>query len=543
MPDVHWAAPVEGGWLEDRPLGPPAAPRAREGRTPGPAAKGRYGAHSARARRKTRFVYPVRRWPRRILITANVMVGLVLLSTVGALGYFDWRIGQIKRISLPHLETASRATAKGSPAAPGAAIPPMTILVVGSDSRAGDTGAAAAQFGDSQEVGGQRSDTIMLVHLVPATGSATILSIPRDLWVNIPGMGDSRINSAFNNGADLLIQTIETDLGIPINHYVEVNFESFQDIVNAVGGVEEYFPTPAKDDYSLLKIPAAGCYNMTGSMALAFVRARHYEYQVNGQWIYEAESDLARIQRQQSFVKKMIAKAESEGLDNPVELNGVIGGITTNLTLDSGFSQSLLLSLAERYRNISPGTLPTETVPTSAAVIGGADVLLLQQPQARQVIANFVNPPPPAPKSTTTTTTPAAAASVAPSSVRVAVLNGSGRTGEASAAGSALTQQGFVVTSVGSASAFTYTAPEILYGPGDLAKAQLLATGVSGSPQLQSDPSLQGADVELITGQSYQGITPVAVGGATPNTTPATTTTTTPYELPGTPPGFTPPAC
>jgi polyisoprenyl-teichoic acid--peptidoglycan teichoic acid transferase len=546
VPIARWSEPDEDYWLDE---GIPFDPIARSGlpvlepRTLSGKAR-RHGAHSAKVLRKSRFTYPTRRWPRRILISANLVVGLLLLSTASTYGYFDWRINQIKRVVIPSLVGGTRPAIKAAavPVAPPGA--PMTILVVGSDSRAGDTGGDAHQFGNSAAVGGQRSDTIMLLHLVPATTSATLLSLPRDLWVPIAGTHSSnRINSAFNNGPDQLVQTIEKDLGIPIDHYIEVDFQSFRDIVNAVGGVNEYFAVPARDSYSLLNIPRPGCYTMTGNMALSFVRSRHYEYKVNGRWVYEAESDLARIQRQQSFIKKMITKAQGEGLSNPLELNGVIGGITTNLTLDSGFSQSLLLTLAERYRNISPGNLPTTTLPTTATVIGGADVLLLQQPEARQTIASFLNPKPPASRATatTSTTTPAPVSTVAPSTVRVAVLNGSGRTGEAGTTRAALSRQGFVVTSDGSASNFNYTTSEVLYGPGSEAKAQLVASSVEGGAQVQSDPTLQGADVELITGQSYQGISAVSANGTPVPTTAPPTTTTTIYQLPGTPAGFVPP--
>jgi LCP family protein required for cell wall assembly len=499
----------------------------------------RYGAHSHHGR-KTRFVYPVRRWPRRLLVVVNVVVAAMLVLAAATYGYADWRINQIGRVVIPSLVGGSKAANAAAVAVPGA---PMTILVVGSDTRAGDTGGDAAQFGNSSQVAGQRSDTIMLVHLVPATRSAAILSIPRDLWVPIAGMGSNRINTAFDSGPDLLVRTIETDLGIPIDHYVAVDFQSFRDIVNAVGGVKEYFPTPVKDQYSLLNIPAPGCYNMTGQMALSFVRSRHYEYQVNGQWIYEAESDLARIQRQQSFVKKMIAKAQGENLTNVSQINGIIGGVTNNLTLDSAFSQSLLLSLAQRYRNISAGSLPTSTLPTYPTVIGGADVLLLQQPDAQNVIANFLHPPASAKKTAPTSSTTTPVPDVAPSTVKVTVLNGSGRTGEATAAAAALAQQGFVVGSVGSAPSFTYTTTQVLYGSGSQAKAQLVANSVEGGAQMQSDPALQNADVELITGSSYQGISAATSGASAASTPTKPTTSTTVYQLPGTPPGSTPPPC
>lgn len=494
-----------------------------------------------------------------MLVVANVLVALTLLMAASAYAYANWRVGQIKRVAIPSLVGGTQAAGAAGSAVPAAAGGPMTILVVGSDSRAGDTGGDTAQFGSASEVAGQRSDTIMLVHLVPATRQAAILSIPRDLWVPIPGQGDNRINTAFDTGADLLVKTIETDLGIPIDHFVEVDFQSFRDIVNAVGGVKQYFPTPAKDAYSLLNIPAAGCYNMTGDMALSFVRARHYEYQVDGSWQYEAESDLARIERQQSFVKKMITKAEGENITNISAINGIIGGITTNLTLDSGFSQKLLLSLAERYRTLDSSTVPTATLPTVPEVIGGADVLQLQQPDASQAIDNFLHPAPPTTASATkagngssSSSTPSTTVpSIPPSSVQVAVRNGSGRSGEAASTASALSRQGFKVASLGSASSFTYSTSEVLYAPGNKAKAQLVASAVEGGAQIQSDPTVQGADVELITGQSFQGISTIPGTAASsspstasnPTSTVPSATTTTIYQLPGTPPGTTPPSC
>jgi hypothetical protein len=318
-------------------------------------------------------------------------------------------------------------------------------------------------------------------------------------------------------------------------------------VVNAVGGVKQYFPTPAKDSYSDLNIPNAGCYAMNGQMALEFVRARHYQYFENGSWHIEGESDLARIKRQQEFVKKMVGKAQSTGLTNPLELNRIIGGVTTNLTVDRGFSQNLMLSLAKRFRSLSPDSLPTTTLPTTPTTIQGNDVLLLKQPDATATIANFLARPP---SSSPAATRPAPPPNVHPADVRVAVLNGSGRTGEAGRAESGLQRQGFVVTRIGSANNFGYTQSVIRYAPGAEAKAQLLATVVQGSTiSAQPDSSITGADVVLITGQSYTGISLVSSPGSSSNaplarggtTVPAATPPTTAYTLPGAPTGFTPP--
>ncbi len=374
-----------------------------------------------------------------MLIGANVLVAVMLIGAGTVYGYANWRFAQIRRILLPHMSGA------------GSAGGPINILVVGSDTRAGLTGADAAQFGSAQAVAGARSDTIMLVHVDPASTKATLLSIPRDLWVQIPGKSfQQRINTTFDTGPDLLAQAVEQDLGIPINHYVEVNFESFRQVVNAVGGINEYFPTPARDAFSLLNIPNPGCYTMNGDKALSFVRSRHYEYKVNGRWVSEASSDLARIKRQQTFIKKVISKAQGSGLTNPIALNNIVGGVTNNLTLDKGFSRNLLLSLAKRFRSLSPDTLPTATLPTTPAHIQGNDVLLLDQPKAQQAINDFLGQSQAAPPTSSGPST------AQPGEVRMNVLNGSGRGGEAAQAATGLQHLGFNVVSSHSANNFSY---------------------------------------------------------------------------------------
>jgi polyisoprenyl-teichoic acid--peptidoglycan teichoic acid transferase len=485
-----------------------------------------------------------RRWPRRILVATNVIVATLLIAAGTVYGYVNWRFGQIKRISLPSIFRPSKPEAPGSP---------FTVLVVGSDSRAVLTGPGDQQFqtSGSQHVSGQRSDTIMLVHVDPKNTRASILSIPRDLWVQIPGHTyKQRINTTFDTGPDLLIRAIKEDLNIPIDHYVEVNFDSFRQVVNAVGGIKEYFPTAARDAYSLLSIPGPGCYNLTGDQALAFVRARHYEYRTARGWIPEASSDLARIKRQQNFIRKMVSKAQSSGITDPFRLNGVISAITTNLKLDSGFGQSQLLTLAKRFRSINPSNLPSTTLPTTNAVIQGNDVLLLKQPDAQQVIAQFLGQSPTAPASGLAGPVPT---NVKPGDVRLSVRNGSGRTREATTVSGILRRDGFQVITYGDADNHNYATTTVRYAPGALDKAQYVASLIQGGVQLQPDATIYGVDIVLITGQSYTGLT--TPGSAAPATTqaPATTaapttlspgaTPTTAYELPGTPAGFVPPAC
>jgi anionic cell wall polymer biosynthesis LytR-Cps2A-Psr (LCP) family protein len=168
-----------------------------------------------------------------------------------------------------------------------------------------------------------------------------------------------------------------------------VNFYTFTQIADALGGVYQYFPTPARDLYSDLSVPQAGCVLLKGSQALAFVRSREYQYYADGSWQYQLvpESDLARIQRQQDFVKLAVKKAEQVAPTNPLALNGVVGGVTGSLTVDSTFTDSLMLSLAKVLRHANAAGIPDWTYPTvnSVEVSGAldpdpaADQAMLQQ--------------------------------------------------------------------------------------------------------------------------------------------------------------------
>jgi LCP family protein required for cell wall assembly len=127
------------------------------------------------------------------------------------------------------------------------------------------------------------------------------MSIPRDTYVHIPGnvpyvSGMNRINAAFNSGPNLLVQTIQDDFGIPINHYVEVNFEGFSNVVNALGGIYLKFKYPVKDKNSGLKILTTGCQLLNGTQALALVRSRDEFYEPSpGVWDYDGMGDWSRM--------------------------------------------------------------------------------------------------------------------------------------------------------------------------------------------------------------------------------------------------------
>jgi LCP family protein required for cell wall assembly len=196
---------------------------------------------------------------RRIAAGMAALLVLGLVMAAGGWGYTAFRFGQISSVHVPGL---GKAPSDGS----------INLLVVGSDTRQG------LRDGGFGEAAGQRSDVIILVHLVPAARHAAVLSIPRDLYVPVAGTdGSAKINSAFNRGPGQLVQTIQQGFGIPIHHYLLVNFDGFREVVDALGGVAMYFPRPVRDsnngrNESGLNVPKPGCHRLGGDQALALGR-------------------------------------------------------------------------------------------------------------------------------------------------------------------------------------------------------------------------------------------------------------------------------
>jgi LCP family protein required for cell wall assembly len=355
--------------------------------------------------------------------TVAVLVSLIVLLVAavgGGYAYLRYRYDQINKIHV-----ADEVGVQGGQ--------PFTMLVIGSDTRVGESGSAAQAFGSAQAVTGQRSDVVQLWRVTPSTKQIQIVSIPRDTVVTMLSPDNqqygtyNRINSSYNSGADQLVKTITANFGIPINHVVQVDFSGFQDAVNALGGIYLNFPYPAKDAYSGLNITTPGCQLLSGSQALAVARARHYEYYANGYWQYDGTSDFGRIQRQDVFIKALMDAAKSKV--NPLTVNAFIGSIHEGVTIDDGFSLNELIGLALTYHSFNPAQLQGETLPTvsSSAFPGLGDVLTVDQPAAQQMLVNVfgsslqtpTNPPPDVngvptlPPTVTPTTTAPSTATVA----------------------------------------------------------------------------------------------------------------------------------
>ena len=264
----------------------------------------------------------------------------------------------------------------------------MNILVIGSDSRAGTNG----QFGSAQAISGARSDTMMLLHILPQHHGAVVISFPRDSLAPIigcqaDGMGDpgqkaqpgttEMLNATFaSGGAACLWKTLEASTGIFIDHFVEVNFNGFQSVVNDLGGVNVCLPTAIKDPASGLNL-TAGVHHVSGAQALAFVRERH---------IGEG-SDLQRIQRQQFFMAALLQQTDTQKtLSDVPRLYSIARDVAKTLTTDSGLSVTTMLNVAQSMKGLTSKGVQFTQVPVIPDPTD-ANRVLWQQPQAAQLFS------------------------------------------------------------------------------------------------------------------------------------------------------------
>jgi LCP family protein required for cell wall assembly len=473
-----------------------------------------------------------RRRRRRLLIAFTAFTAFCTFWVGLGYVYVQRKLDQITRLELPALADEAEGSV-------------MNVLLVGSDSRANLSGREAAGFGQ-ETVGGQRSDTIMLLHVDPAEQKAAIISVPRDLYVPIANTNYSdRVNAAFAmGGPDQLVATLQRTLGITIHHYVQVDFSGFKDIVDTVGGVTMYVPYPVRDSGSGLDLGRNGCWELDGNKGLSWVRSRQMEFLINGTWQADGRGDLGRIERQQDFIRRMMRKALSSGISNPITLNRLIGVGVRDVTFDSALSTKDLTALGRRFSSLDPEKVLLRTLPTDPADIDGKSVLKLQTAQAQPLI-DLLNGTAPIGGSTSTTvrapTTTAPASGVKPSEVRVRVLNGVGTAGLAGRTATSLTGAGYVVADRGDAPAL---APKttITYATGQQAKAQLVQSALTGPAVLREDATLKSVDVTLLLGADFTGLK-AAVTATTATTAAPTTTVAPPFNPVPLPKGTTTPPC
>jgi LCP family protein required for cell wall assembly len=410
-------------------------------------------------------------------------------------------------------------------------------LIVGNDSRSFvHSQIDIEHFGSPSTQEESLSDTIMIAHVDPAVKVASLVSIPRDTFVTIPGCNVTvKINATFNSayscsgkhgGPQMLVDTINANFGVPINHYIEVNFVAFRQIVDVIGHVSLYFPAPAKDKESGLFIPHPGCVQLDGIMALNYARSRYYQWQdSSGNWVSDPRSDFGRIARQQYFIRTLMAAAIHAGASNPLTATALVSKIVPHLTVDKNFSVDDLNRLIRSFHSLEPGTVQMLTVPTSREFLGGQDGLRLDQPGAEQMFAMLRGFSTPAPK-------------LDPSKATVDVENGGAAAGQAAAALNAFASVGFHRGTAGNATT-PVAVTEVRATRANAGYGLLVVHYLGGVGKLVEVPDTGSAQVIVVLGPDFRGVVKPAATTptSTPSTTPqpATTTTTLPPN-PGTPP-------
>ncbi|WP_235854411.1 LCP family protein [Nonomuraea aridisoli] len=362
-----------------------------------------------------------------------VMTVVLVAGLLGAYGYYRYLLSGLVTV----------------PIEPGSNRPPETgalnVLLVGSDSRDGDN----KVYGAKSQGTGERTDTIMLLHIAPNRDNATVISFPRDTMVQIPECegrsgavlpaGIRQINSAFNDGGiNCTIKTLESLTNIKINHFVKVDFTGFKSIIDAIGGIEICLPKAVNDPQAKLQL-AAGKHVVNGEQALGYVRTR---YSLGD------GSDLSRIQRQQVFLTKVAEKVTDGGLlTDPVRLNGFLQAAIGAVTVDEELTVDRMLEIANSVRGLTAKELKGITVPVEPYP-PDTDRVQFAQPAADNFFENVRN-------DVEVTAAPVPGKSAAPkiehSQVRVQVLNATGEQGKAGQVAEELAAQGFVVTHVGNA--------------------------------------------------------------------------------------------
>jgi LCP family protein required for cell wall assembly len=276
--------------------------------------------------------------------------------------------------------------------------PAENFLLVGSDSREGvdENDPNAGAIGDTNDAFGRRSDTIMVLRR-ERNGGASLLSLPRDLWVPIAGTGHSnKINSAYNEGPERLAATVTQALGIPVNHYVEVDFVGFMKLVDEIGGVEICTMHAAQDLHSGLRLNP-GCQRLDGSQALAYARSRYYEEWIDGEWVDDPSADLGRIRRQQHFIRTAAESLLQRVESDPFALGDLIGAATDAVRIDQRLDP---VRAADALREAAQQGLATYTLPVEAVEHG--DQAALELTDDAEPILDYFRGVGPAPATTTT---------------------------------------------------------------------------------------------------------------------------------------------
>ena len=341
-------APASGNaWPEQPPpYGEPGGRLGRGGRLGGSGGRGGWAGWR-------------RRWlrPRWILAVVGVVIVAIIVATVGMYFYLNSKITRISALAAP----------ASSPASAG-----QNWLITGSNGYLNRK--LERQFHTGQELD-QLSDTIMVLHIPANGGRPTLVSLPRDSYVQIPGHGMNKLNAAFAfGGAPLMVQTVQSLTGLRINHYIGVGYQGLSNVVNAVGGVTVCLPGRFDDWHVALHL-SRGCHTLNGSQSIGFLRSRAF-----------GVGDLQRVQDQRIFLQALVHKLASPGTFlNPFTFFPVASDSAGALTVDKSTSLYQLMQAGLSMRAAQTTTVPFGGFETT----GVGSVVLWDQATAKQMFGDL----------------------------------------------------------------------------------------------------------------------------------------------------------
>jgi LCP family protein required for cell wall assembly len=469
------------------------------------------------------------RWA-RALGYLFLVVAVLLSAGLGVGLYFYYHLnGKIQHPDLP--PGATGATPKRE------VVGAQNWLIMGSDSR---DCKGCAQYGRELVNGGARSDTTILAHLSRGASQATLVSIPRDSWVQIPacrtanGMSTpqtTKFNEAFSlGGPACTIKTVQSLTHVAIDHWVVVNFDGFKKIVDALNGVRVCLSQPIDDPivhtaegyHGSGLVLSAGYHTLNGATALKFVRAR---YAVGD------GSDLTRIKDQQAFISAMIRKVADIGLlFHPTELVSVLNAIVESLATDKDVSLSKLADFGESLHGLPPSKVDLLTVPLEYNAPGVPSADVAWDPTLAPELWDTIRKDAPLPgtvqhhrNSKPSKKQQSSNLTVPPSAITVNVLNGTTQAGIAHNVASQLQALGYQIGQIGDAPA-PAASTFVEYGPTRVQSSETLAAAVGKGVDRKADPTL-GDSVTLVIGPDFPGVHSVTIGSPSPSASPSPTNT------------------
>jgi LCP family protein required for cell wall assembly len=386
---------------------------------------------------------------RRVLLTVSgAMSSLVLLFAGSA-----WGLTSYVNDSIGRVNAGTAGTPSGGP---------LNILLAGVDLRSGLTAQQQQELHVGHDVT-DNSDTMMLIHVSADRSQVTVISLPRDSWVQIPGHGMNKINAAFGlGGPQLMVKTVEGSTGLTVNDFIQVNFLGFVKVIDALGGVNLCLPYSVNDPSSGLDL-TAGVHHVDGLTALEYARDRHSF----------ALSDLARIQDQQRLLASLLSEAISSGtLADPLKLSRFLQAAVAAVKVDQNLN---VTALADQLRGISSRNVTFMTVPlasTNYLTSTGQSAVLWDATASGALFTKLKNDKPAVqPVATAHGKNPGG---LQRSQVPLEVYNGTMIGGLSAGTGASLTQLGFPVTAGLTWSSQNITRTLIEYPPGHQAAAQLV---------------------------------------------------------------------